>query len=189
MDAAGWAGVKSILVPALLAIVAISGCLENESQEPLAAPSPAAPKTGVLEHSVIDLNGVIPASIYYGFQCGLFYDESFPWVLGDNRNATSQAVTNISMTLHVPLMASGVNADTDAFLYDPNGDLVNHTAAFNPTAGETISFHDKGTYAPGTYEIRVIGCVAVQGEWSVHAEADIVATDSNSGPDWAEPAP
>ncbi len=171
---------RSWMAPAA-ALLLLAGCLDDDAtNDTLGTPAIDMADAGaLLETATIETTGVFTAAVEnLAFsECGQIPGgaasmHEHAWILGEN--FTDAVVTNLTATLTSHMMSSaGANADSDLFLLDPSGNEIAAANGFNVLVGETDSIVVPGPLPVGTYTLRVLGCTAVNGEWSLSGEAEI----------------
>jgi hypothetical protein len=139
------------------------------------ASSGIAPGT-VLGTIVLDESGTLTAAVQ-GLSCdsaqGVAADASFPWTFPANDTNGTPAVVG-----HVLIVLSQGDTAFDASLHfiGPDGTTI-QSADDNSAGGDPSETLDAdGPFEAGAYTVKVVGCVAANGDFTVHGEATLVAT-------------
>ncbi len=162
---------------ASVVVLLLGGCIAGSDDGYRAALAPGA----LVETLVLETDGVFAAAVAepVGRACGRIPGGSasmheHPWKLVSTAASPGSVVTNITLTLTSHVVGrAGANADSDLELLDPAGQSLGRTRNPNLLMGETESILHAGPLATGTYTVRVMGCLAANGDWTVRGEAEI----------------
>ncbi|HUR62206.1 MAG TPA: PKD domain-containing protein [Candidatus Thermoplasmatota archaeon] len=81
----------------------------------------------------------------------------------------NSTATNVKIDLAI----AGTDNDFDLYFLDPAGKEIKSSAAFNAVDGSKESIAAAGPYVPGAYKVQVVGCIVVNGSFTLDATADV----------------
>ena len=97
---------------------------------------------------------------------------TFTWTIAAPDGATAVKVRNLQVTL---TLTDQTLLDADLEVSGPDGALIGSSTEFNPMGTPTETVSGSGTYGPGDYTIRVLGCSG-SGTFDVEGTATLTYT-------------
>ncbi len=181
------------MAPAAVVLL-LAGCLDDEGTNDAldTADIDEVEAGALLETATIATDGVFTAAVEMlavggcgQIPGGAASMHEHAWILGEN--FTDAVVTNLTATLTSHMMSSaGFTADSDLFLLDPSGEEIAAATSMSAINSETDTIVVPGPLPVGTYTLRVSGCTALNGEWSLTGEAEIRNPVPEIEPEWPE---